>query len=307
MEGLAPIILFVYNRPRHTQKVIQALKLAEYSDKTDLIIFADGPKPSVSEDEIQKIHQVRDVIKNIEGFKSVSLFLKESNSGLADSIINGVREILKKYDKVITLEDDVVVGKHFISYMNNALDKYADSKNVFMVSGYGFNLPFSKWNKSSFFLPTGSTQAWGTWKRVWDNIDFSAEGYEVLKTDAEIRRKFDINGCIKYSDMLINQMESNPDKISSWAIRFRWSLFKNNGICLFPPHNLINNIGWDGSGKHSGTHNPYRDDVSRIDMKVTKFPEKTQVKKIYLYKMYLFFYRMFYYMKVKDYFRNKLK
>ena len=52
--ALAPIALFVYNRPDHTRRTLEALSRNELADQSHLFIFADGPKQNVSEDEILK-------------------------------------------------------------------------------------------------------------------------------------------------------------------------------------------------------------------------------------------------------------
>jgi len=40
----APIALFVYNRPWHTQQTVEALLNNAEAAESDLIIFSDGPK-----------------------------------------------------------------------------------------------------------------------------------------------------------------------------------------------------------------------------------------------------------------------
>ena len=40
----APIALFVYNRPKHTLRVLESLKKNYLSKKTIIYIFSDGPK-----------------------------------------------------------------------------------------------------------------------------------------------------------------------------------------------------------------------------------------------------------------------
>ena len=43
-KTVAPVILFVYNRPIHTQKTLEALAANRLATSTDLIIFSDGNK-----------------------------------------------------------------------------------------------------------------------------------------------------------------------------------------------------------------------------------------------------------------------
>jgi hypothetical protein len=49
-----------------------------------------------------------------------------SNKGCAASIIDGVTELFDTYENVIVVEDDLIVGPTFLSYMNAGLNYYAD-------------------------------------------------------------------------------------------------------------------------------------------------------------------------------------
>ena len=50
--SLAPVVLFVYNRPDYTQRTLEALTANEEAKYSHLYIYADGPKPSASAEEI---------------------------------------------------------------------------------------------------------------------------------------------------------------------------------------------------------------------------------------------------------------
>jgi hypothetical protein len=45
MTTLAPIALFVYNRPRHTRQLVEVLQKNELAGESDLFIFSDAPPP----------------------------------------------------------------------------------------------------------------------------------------------------------------------------------------------------------------------------------------------------------------------
>jgi hypothetical protein len=290
--NVAPIILFVYNRPNHTARTLQALAEANLAAQSKLHVFADGVKDPNCQNEVRAVEAVRQTIRTAKDFQEVVLHERDTNTGLANSVINGVEHVLANHDRVITIEDDVIVGKHFLEYLNAGLDQYADNDQVLMVSGYGLNLPFCRYRQQAFFLPIGATQAWGTWKRAWETIDFEAPESERLAQSRHLRWRFNRYGAINFSEMLTSQMETDQDRISSWAIRFEWSLFMNDGLTLFPPQNLIENIGWDGSGKHSGTRNPYRDDISKINQAVESFPKTVRSRKIDRLLLMVFLYRM---------------
>ncbi len=95
---LAPIVLFVYNRPEHTFQTVEALKRNKLANQSELIIFCDAAKNKEVENSVKK---VREYVKTISGFKSIKIIEREVNFGLAKSIINGVTDIVNIYGLVI--------------------------------------------------------------------------------------------------------------------------------------------------------------------------------------------------------------
>jgi hypothetical protein len=52
-------------------------------------------------------------------------------------------------------------------------------------------------------------------------------------------------------------MQSKNGKNNSWAIRWYASIFLKGGLTLNPSQSLVNNIGHDGTGVHSGINDIY--------------------------------------------------
>jgi GT2 family glycosyltransferase len=124
MIEYTPIILFVYNRPKHTKMVLDALSKNPEARYSFLYIYCDGPKKNLTSQENDFIIQTRKIIQNEVRFKKVKIVLHDKNKGLANSIIDGVSDVLSKHEKVIVLEDDIVPEKGFLKYMNDALNLY---------------------------------------------------------------------------------------------------------------------------------------------------------------------------------------
>ena len=138
----APIILFVYNRPEHTKKTVETLKQNEHARESELFVFADGPKEETIEEQLSKIHQVREYISTIDGFRNVHIETSNHNRGLANSVIYGVTKIVNQYGRVIVLEDDIVTSTQFLKYMNQSLDTYEDCEQVTISSSKTITLPY---------------------------------------------------------------------------------------------------------------------------------------------------------------------
>lgn len=271
---LAPIALFVYNRPDHLRQTLKALEQNLLASESELYIFADGVKANASEDVLKRIAEVRKVIRENWNFKNIHIKEQEANCGLANSVIKGVTELVNQYGKVIVLEDDLVTARGFLKYMNDALELYANEPKVMQVSGYQFPIKFPEGTPETFFLPLTTSWGWATWKRSWDMFDPMARGWEELKTNADLRHRFDLDGAYPYANMLQNQMENKT--IDSWAIRWWWSVFKVSGITLFCNKSLNLNIGFGEFSTHT-SNEPFMQDKSLIIAEIKEFDKRINI------------------------------
>ena len=170
INNLAPIALFTYNRPIHSKKVLDSLALNPESKFSNLFVFCDGPKDEYDSDEVSKINQVKEIVKNEKRFNKITVFIQNKNKGLASSIIDGVTELVNKYDKIIVLEDDIIVSKGFLKYMNDALRIYEKSDKVMHVSGWVFPFHDGRYKLDTFFHKPCSCWGWATWNDRWDDF-----------------------------------------------------------------------------------------------------------------------------------------
>ena len=255
---LAPILVFVYNRPEHTKKTIEALKKNKMAKDSLLFIFADASKNKYSVDNVNK---VREYLKTIDGFKRVEIIERKNNFGLAKSIIMGVTEIINKYGKVIVLEDDLVTASNFIEYMNEALVLYEKDKRIYSVTGYNHPPSLMKiptdYRYDVYLCPRAASWSWATWKNRWNTVDWEVKDFNEFVKDKKRQRAYNYSGDDK-TNMLISQMKGLLD---SWAIRWDYHHFKNDAFCVYPVVSLVDNIGHDGTGVHCGKSIKYRNNI----------------------------------------------
>jgi putative methyltransferase (TIGR04325 family) len=266
----APIALFVYKRPWHTIQTINSILRCEESKNSDLIIFSDAPKKI--EDE-EKIKEVRTLIKNLSGFNTIEIVERNVNHGLAKSIISGVSEILSQKKEIIVLEDDMLVSKYFLSYMNQALKLYEDESKVACI--HAWNYPLKGDLPQTFFLRGADCWGWATWERAWKI--FNSDGSELLNKikEQKLEYEFDRKGAYPYTQMLEDQIQGKND---SWAIRWHASAFLADMYCLHPGKSLLQNIGLDGSGTHSGTNESLSPILNEKIVDLKKIPIKQNEK-----------------------------
>lgn len=243
---LAPVVLFVYNRFLHTQKTVEALKKNELAKESMLYIYSDGPK---NENSVEEIKRLRSYLKTIDGFKTVSIIEKDKNFGLANSVINGVDEIINKYGKVIVLEDDLITSTYFLKYMNSALNFYENKNKVFSVTGFSFSTSFldlTDCEEEVYFHYRPMSWSWGTWLDRWEKVDWEIKDYSTFVKNKEQIKEFN-KGGEDLSDMLKYQLQGYID---SWYIRWSYNAYKFKMYTVYPKKSLINNIGHDDSGVH---------------------------------------------------------
>ncbi|MEH1988899.1 hypothetical protein [Nostoc sp.] len=239
----SPISLFVYKRPEHTRRAIESLMQCPEFYDSPVYVFCDGIK---KEEDRDKVVQTRELVHSLLNGKA-KIIEHPKNQGLANSIISGVNQLCEIYGRVIVIEDDLVVAPEFLKFLNTALEKYKDEDLVMQVSGYMFPVPELRNENEALFLPFIYSWGWGTWQRAWNKFDPQSIGWEVLKTDINMRLRFNLDNNYGFFEMLNCQMSG---EIDSWAVRWYWSVFKHNGYILYPPISYVTNIGLDGTGTH---------------------------------------------------------
>lgn len=246
--GLAPIVLFVYNRPKHTRQVLEALSRADMAKESQLYIFSDGPR---FEEDRCSVNAVRDIIKDEtirDKFGNVHLELRDVNLGLEKSVIESVTMIMDTYGKAIVLEDDIVVSVDFLTFMNKALDSFMDDSNVWSISGYSLcNKRLNSLKDDILWTYRGECWGWASWRNRWDKVDWTVTDYDTFVKDKSAQKRFNQGG----RDLTYLLKKWHRGQIHSWAIRWCYTQYKENMITVFPKHPKAYNIGFDGSGTSS--------------------------------------------------------
>lgn len=274
--SLSPIALFVYNRLDDTQETIEHLKANTLASASILYIFSDGGKDEAS---WKKVQEVRDYLHTITGFKKIHIIERPENFYLEKNIIEGIKQVLRKHETIIVLEDDICTSPIFLEYMNNALVKYADTPKVMHIAGFT-NLDIPE-KGDTYFTHHMSGWGWATWRNKWEYFTHYQTRKEALQglSDKDLR-KLEYNGnftCLK-------SLDKSP---IPWDICWEISIFKQKGLCLHPTHTLIKNVGIT-----NGTHfnasklfgwyeydRPFR--VNSITLHDISIEENSDIEKMY--------------------------
>ncbi len=242
---MAPIALFVYNRPEHLLRMLANLKKNEGAADSVLYVFSEGPKENANEEERKRIREVRQIIREIKGFKEVIISEALTNKGCANSIVEGISKVLEKHERVIVLEDDILTHHLFLSFCNAGLELYKDEETIKQIGGFMFPskspLPIVLISKVNFVW------GWATWKRAWVEMDMNAERLLQEIKEKNLEDAFNLQGRYPFLSILEQQIQG---KIDTWDIAWYASVFLRNGKTILPGNSLTQNIGMDGSGTH---------------------------------------------------------
>ena len=263
MQHFAPIALFVYNRPEHTRRTLKFLKQNLLAEESRLFIFSDGAKNTADR---EKVNEVREIINDVDGFKSVEIIERKTNFGLAASVIDGVTSLVTEYEKIIVFEDDLIASPYTLQYFNDALRRYEDEEKVMHIGAYMY--PLTNHNlPETFFYRVATSWGWATWKRAWKEFEPDINVL-IRQFDRKMIAEFSIDHTMNFWRQM---RQFKAGKNNSWAIRWYASIFLKNGLALHPSQSLVNNIGHDGSGIHSGINDIYN--VAINPKPIETFPE----------------------------------
>lgn len=261
---LAPVVIFSYDRPNHLKRTLEALAKNKLAKESELFIYCDGTKENGPKEQSERIIENRKVAHSSSGFKSVSVIERPQNIGLKANIVGAVTEIVNKYGRVITLEDDIVTSPGFLQFMNEALEMYKDDEQVMHISGYMWphRLPLQETFFYEMPYPGGG---WATWKRAWQYYDDDAvKLYRLWENRWD---EFNIVGAHLQKQLYDNYRGT----LNTWFIKWHAVLLERGGLTLYPGKSLTNNIGFDELATNCYTTNKF--DVIPVDsIRVKRIP-----------------------------------
>lgn len=235
----APVALFVYNRADNTRRTLQALLANTLATDTDLYVFSDGGKDKQSWQKVnevrQLLHEVKAQVEQMGALRSMTLVERSENIYLERNITEGIAQVFEHHDRIIVLEDDICTSPHFLQYMNQAFDLYADLPTVMHVAGFtNLDLP----EPPFYFTPHMSGWGWGTWRDRWQQhfVHYQSRTEALQGMTAEDQLAIQYGGVFP----CLRSLDKAP---IPWDICWEIAIYKARGLCLTPGHTLVRNIG----------------------------------------------------------------
>lgn len=233
--SLAPIVIFAYRRPASLQHLLACLEQTPEWVHSEVFIFIDAPKQSEEKATVMATYQQAQSLQH----PHKQIFLAQQHKGLARAVIEGVSSVITEYGKAIVLEDDLECTADFLTFMNTALEKYKNQKQVFSLSGYSppIHLP-ADYPHDLFLAPRFSSWGWGIWHDRWESIDWEVSDFEDFWQNPKARRSFGEGG----EDLPYMLYKQQKGENNSWAIRACYNLYRQSKYCLYPRHSKCRHV-----------------------------------------------------------------
>lgn len=272
------IILFIYDRPQCTEKVLEALKRNQIDE---IYIFQDGLGEKTDKYAWKKNE---DIIKQIDWCKVIYEQNEYKASSLDSQIIYGINKVFKQKDAIIVIEDDCVISDDCIQFMEKCLINYQNNEKIIDVGAYLEPIKIPE----EYALPVigagiPAGQVWGTWKNRWE--EFHKDFYLIRRIGNSLRNNPMFQSC----GYPIRKILIDYAILSTWDLWWSIYVLLKEGISIRPTGNKVYNIGFENPGTHTAGNSPWvvpicdmKDSMEELpqDIKIETWAEK-EFKKFY--------------------------
>lgn len=250
----APIALFAFNRLDTLQRTLECLSKCENLKTGGRISYAfiDGPR---RDEDIPKIKKVRECIEQFRkcNFSRMEIIERETNFSNPKNMPLGISQVLENHGRIIVIEDDILVSRYFLSYMDEALDSYVNDPRIWCINAWRsrfIKIP-SDYCYDVYLNNRNMCWGWGTWRDRWEAVDLSMPDYLTFKSRSENVEALNQAG-IELIWMLDSQFKG---ELHAWDVQCSYHMIKNHLWAVEPRYALTKNIGFKTDCDHCSSSN----------------------------------------------------
>ena len=238
-NGIAPVLLMVFNRPNETKKVFEAIRKAKPSK---LYIASDGPRSHIL-GETEQCDEVKKIF-NVDWDCELKTLFRNHNLGCKYAVASAIDWFFENETKGIILEDDTLPSNSFFQFCSELLDKYENDSRIMRISGFNPLSGKYEYKHDYFYSYYSFMWGWATWKRVWSYNDVEIPNLELAKQ----------NKILHYYPFDKDRNECFNDAangLDTWDYQFDFAILCQNGLQIVPTKSLVQNIGFNERATHT--------------------------------------------------------
>ena len=243
-----PVVMVGYARMETLKRSMDNLCNCHGIEDRDVFVFIDAAYRPEDEVAVQAMIALSKSYQ--QRFSRLHVVPRSRNMGVPGNMIHAIGEVVNRFGRVIFFEDDVLVSRTYLQYMDKALDCYENDKRIFCINGWKNPLLFiSKCCTTDVFL-SQEISAWGVgvWKDRWNAVDFNIVEWPSFR--ASKKRVRDIYRklgpvCISLLDGII------AGSVRTWDVQCTFHMYKEGQFAVTPRLSLTKNIGFGVESLHS--------------------------------------------------------
>lgn len=137
------------------------------------------------------------------------------------------------------------------------------------ISGDNFQLGRRRTRYSYYYSRYNHCWGWATWRRAWQHYDIKMKHWQEIKDGDWLKYLLGDTRTVNYWNKIFNFTER--EKINSWAYRWTFACWIQNGLTVLPEVNLVTNIGFGSDGTHT---NNSQHPMANLPIEAINFPLK---------------------------------
>lgn len=246
------VALIFFNRPNCLKDTFAAIAKSRPSR---LYLIQDGPRQN-KPDDIERIGQCRKIVENIDWDCEVHQLYSDTNLGCGMRVYGGISEVFETEEKLVIIEDDIVIGESFLPFCKEMLDRYENDERIGMISGMNHLGKYEACPYDYFFTSQGGAiWGWATWRRVWKDMDWKLDCAEDKYACRCVSRNLRPKSFSKVIMGFLKEKRASilrGEKQTSWSFQFGFpTSFMQSRLNIVPKLNQISNIGFSAESVHS--------------------------------------------------------
>jgi hypothetical protein len=256
-NGLAPrtaVLFLVFNRPDVTERVLNAIRLAQ---PPRLYIAADGARAN-RPSEITACNEVRRLImEGIDWPCTVHTLFREQNLGCRQAVSTAINWFFEHEEAGIILEDDCLPDQSFFPYCEELLQHYRDDTRIMHINGSNI---LRGWvhdsDYSYYFSRHNAIWGWASWRRAWQHYNVATPLLPEIQRKNYLWRHF--FNSLEARMLLRPLWATHRGELDTWDYQWAFAMLVQSGLSIMPAVNMISNIGFGGDATHTlNTSHPW--------------------------------------------------
>lgn len=245
MSNCPPVLILAFNRPDTTARVVESLRAVR---PTRVCFAVDGARPDRHE-EPAKVKQVKELVGRIDWPCEIETLFRDGNLGCKVAVSSAITWFFDRVEAGIVLEDDCIAHPTFFSFAAELLDRFREDERVMTISGDNFQFGRRRTPYSYYFSRHTHIWGWATWRRAWQLYDHKMRVWPELRELGWLHDILRDKAAVEYWTRIFDA--THAERNSSWAYRWTFASWVQNGLTILPAVNLVTNIGFDEQATHT--------------------------------------------------------